>query len=206
MQVYLDDQPLEVASSTLEAAIDAAIRAASSQGRIVVDGHADGRRLDEAEYETPSTKPDLYAEVKFLSAEPVALVRAILLDASQAMDGLAEDQSEAASHVQAGDLSAARPIIEQAIRTWQAAMTAVDRGGQLLGIDFSSRSFGEPPIPLGQKVEQLASRLRSITEAMRRHDWSDVADGLELDLGDQARQWKTLLRQLAQSLPSSESA
>lgn len=200
MQAYLDSVPIIVARPTVQAALEEAVRRAGDAGRIIIEVKCDGRVLSEAELEFPSDHPGRYAEVHCLSANPQAMVREVLLDARDALDGVAAAQSEAARAIQTGDMARARGLLEGVVSTWQAVVSALSRGSALLSIDLDAlrASPGEPAA--SALAQSLAQRLRSISAALAREEWSTLADEVELDMGEQSTRWRALLSRVVEDL------
>ena len=83
MQVYLDDTPLDTAATTLEDALRIGRERAESQGRIIIDARADGAPIPDAHLASPALaeRTPYAGEIRLVSEEPRALVRAALTDA-----------------------------------------------------------------------------------------------------------------------------
>ncbi|MBX3364227.1 MAG: hypothetical protein KF866_05615 [Phycisphaeraceae bacterium] len=203
MQVYLDDVPLDIAEPSLAAALREAVLRAQGQGRMVVEVKGDGRLLGEAELAQPSRDTGGYGELRITSAEPRALVCITLRDAAEALDGVEADQTEAALLIQSGKLDEARALFERAVQTWQAIMTALAHGAELLQLDLARLAPASGGPSVGQRLSELIDRLKLLVVAMTREDWSSLADALEFDMRDQADAWKSMLTDLARSLAPS---
>lgn len=200
MQAYLDSVPFVTARPTVQAALEEAVRRASGAGRIIVEVKCDGRVLSEAELEFPSDHPGRFAEVHCLSANPRAMVRDVLLDAREALEGLGSAQADAARAIQTGDLTRARSLLEGVVSTWQAVVAALSRGCALVDLDLDTlhAKAGEPSA--AELARSLAQRLRSVSAALVREEWSALADEVELDLGEQAARWGALLGRVVDDL------
>jgi hypothetical protein len=200
MQAYLDSVPFIVARPTVQAALEEAVRRAQGAGRIIIEVKCDGRVLSEAELEFPSDHPGRYAEVHCLSANPRAMVREVLLDAREALEGVAGAQADAARAIQTGNLVEARTLLEGVVSTWQAVVAALSRGSALVGLDLDALRAADGEPSAGVLARSLAARLRSLTGALVREDWSALADEIELDLGEQATRWRALLARVVDDL------
>jgi len=198
MKTYLDDKPVEPDRPTLAAAISAGVARAEDAGRIVVEVHADGRRLADDELDAPSDEQSGLGEVRMVSAEPRSLVRVTLLDAADALEQIAGDQVDAAQHVHKGELPEALERLGFIVQVWQAVRDAVDKGPALLGVALDAIDLEGADIQAS--AAELATQLEQLKVALARQDWSEVADLLEFDLVEQAARWRGLLRALADGL------
>ena len=198
MKTFLDDQPVEVDRPTLAAAISAGVARAEGSGRIVVEIHADGRRLGDDELDPPSDEEAGLGEVRLVSAEPRSLVRVTLFDAADALEQIAGDHVEAARLIHQGELPAALERLGFIVQVWQAVRDAVEKGPALLGVGLDSLDLGDADLP--GSATDLAADLERLKSGLARQDWSEVGDLLEFDLVEQASRWRGLLRALADGL------
>ncbi|MFG0325749.1 MAG: hypothetical protein ACF8SC_00570 [Phycisphaerales bacterium JB037] len=200
MQAFLDDVALDLERPTMLAAFQAAIESASESGRVIVEASGDGAPLPDEYLGEPPDDSAGFAELRFISAEPIAMVRSVLGDAIEALDQAAADQQAAAEFIQSGKLEAGREALERVTALWQAVLVAVQRGAQLINLDLMEVSLGEPPTPLIDEIEMLGGALRGLIEQFTNEDWSAVADTLEIDLAELADRWKGLLGELSARL------
>lgn len=198
MKVYLDNEPMELDSSSLRAAFGSAVELANGRGRVIVDVLIDGAPVPGDMIADPPDEPMAGDELRFTSAEPRAMVRETLLDAVEALDQVVVHQQEVAELVMAGKIEAVRASLESVVGIWQAVVLAIQRGSELLEIELDAmRVEGEP---LSVRISGLSERLGEVIRAVDRQDWSALADTLAFDMCEQAGAWQTMLRDLAQSI------
>lgn len=202
MHAFLDDQPLPVAQPTLHAAVRAAVEKAAAAGRVIVEVHADGRRLPDELIVSPPDEA-VGGELRFTSAHPRELVRTVLRDAAGALGNVLPIQRQCAEALQVGRQQDALAQLTEVIQTWQAIREALDSSVQLLGVPlerFSASAGGGPD--LAALDTALIGRLKEIDRALRSQDWSALADVLAYDMGDEAERWQVLLTGAADRLES----
>jgi len=198
LTAFLDGQPLELSRPTLLGAFERAVERAESAGRIVVEVQGDGSPLPEKMLAEPPDSDSGYSEVRFVSAEPRAMVRSILHDASDALDQLGDDQRQASEDIHAGRLDEARSGLERVTAVWQAVVMGVQHSAQLLDLDLNGVRVGDPPASFADHVGQLEGRLRELIAMLTNEDWSALADALEDEFVELAERWVGLLRALAE--------
>lgn len=200
MQAFLDDVALELERPTILAAFQAAAESVAESGRVIVEASGDGAPLPEEYLGEPPDDAAGFAELRFVSAEPVAMVRSVLGDAVGALDEASADQQAAAESIQSGQLEAGREAFERVTALWQAVLLAVQRGAMLIDLDLMEVSLGEPPTPLIDEIETLGGVLGALIDQFSNEDWSAVADTIEIDLAELTDRWKGLLGELSARL------
>ncbi len=201
MHVLLDGEEIKVERPTIAAALDAAKREAERRKRVVIEASMDGTPIADAWLECPPTEPRPGAEVRFVSADPLSLVRVTFLEIAEELSGAIRDQQAAAKAVQTGRLDEAMPSVSAALGVWQNVREGVINGATLLGMDLGSMpapaAAGSPAQTVGQHIEGLATALAELKRAIGASDWPGVADVLAYDLGDQAKRWQVVMNALA---------
>lgn len=202
MKVTLDGRELP-ATKNLAEAINAAVSAARSAGRVVVEVYADGRHLTGDEL----SKPESFAgvgELRLVSAEPRTLVSESLYDTRDLLDRARSSQETAAAALQVGDMKAAMENLQAAFDVWQVVLTAITNAAQLLGIDLDGVECREAG-PTGVRVETvkvkaqgLVEKLGAIKESFNSGDTAALADVLAYDMDSQVTSWQGLLHALAE--------
>lgn len=195
MKVFLDEKPLTIEVSTVAAALDAGRSAAGSQGRVIVEAKLDGRNLTNMELESPPASTAAGAEVRFVSADPVALVAYSFRDVAGLIPDMRAAQSAAARLLQSGEFEPALSQLAEALTAWESIRRVVDEGPRLLRLDLQTLKIGI--IDVTQTIDQLAKHLAALQEALKTQDWPTLADILQGDLDPAAAQWQRLLTGLA---------
>lgn len=205
MRVLLDEQPLDVAEPTLAAALDAARRKAESQHRVVVEATMDGLVIPDEALAAPSSSRFEDGELRFVTAEPVALVRHTMREVVDLLEQTARDQTKASDLIVAGELEEAMQHLSSALGAWDSVHQVVVNGAALLGLkaeQVSVRVAGESsPVVMGDRIAELASHLSAIKRSIAAQDWAGLSDTLTYDMNPQAERWRTLLGALSDQLP-----
>ena len=193
MKVMLDGSALDVADQTLGCALTSALEAAGD--RLIIEAIADGVRVPEEDLATPPERSPYASEIKFLSADPLALMKVTLGEAADSLEHIVRWQSEAGEQIQAGDLESAMPIIGRLLKGWGAVRTTVE-----LIVEGGLLSHSQATTSLQPLVDDLATLLRLLKESIEGQDWSSVSDVLIYDLEEQADSWRQWLGDAAGSL------
>ena len=191
--VLLDGTPVSCPDATLQGAIRAGRAAAGS--RLIVEVRADGVVIDP---DAPAMGMGGISRIEMLSADPIALARAALLEAADRLEEIATVQADAAGFLQTGETERAMGLLMRSRETW---------GGVVQTIELISQtdllSTGAPPmlggVPLREAHTRLNGCLRSVIEALTAQDHAALADVLAYDLRDLAREWTADLRRLAEA-------
>jgi hypothetical protein len=204
MRAYLDARPLTLDRPTIAGAIDAARRAAEATGRVIVEVKVDGQLLDgpaladPADDATPAGAD--HPEVELTSADPVALVAGVFLQAADEIDRIRGVQTDAATAVCQGRLADALGMLSEITATWDQARRAVEDGPGLLLGPHAAR-FAQA---CGPKVEAAAAglsrELAGLKGVLLAQDWPALADTLEGTMADRANEWSSMLRELSAQL------
>lgn len=213
MRALLDGREIDVADGTMRTALAAAREAADALGRVIVEAELDGQPISNEELAEPSAVPGAGREVRFVSAEPRALVRTTLLEIADLMPRVREAQLAAASDLQVGRMQPAFGHLQEAVGIWDALRRAVQEGPALLGIGLEQFLVGRPGPgapdqgagtarqgacePIVGHVGRLSDLLADLKAAIQAQDWSSLADLLEGELADAAERWESILRDMA---------
>lgn len=204
MHVLLDGEPINIEQPTIAAALVAAKREAERRKRVVIEASMDGAPMADAWLEHPPTDARPGAEVRFVSADPLSLVRVTYLELAEELSTAAQEQSAAAAAVQQGKLDEAMPRVSAALGVWQSVREGVVNGAMLLGMDPSSlrvsAAQGEAERSVMEHIDGLARALTELKRAIGASDWPGVADALEYDLKDQADRWRAVMNALADEI------
>lgn len=201
MQVLLDGEPIRIEQPTIAAALAAAKREAERRNRVVIEASMDGAPIADAWLEQPPPEPRPGAELRFVSADPLSLVRVTFLELAEELGRTARTQAEAAAAIQRGRLNEAMPQLTGSLQVWQNVREGVVNGASLLGLDLATLPVPAPAADAGRTVsdhiDALARALAELKRAISAADWPGVADALEYDLKDQAERWQTVMNTLA---------
>ncbi len=196
MRVYVDEQVVPVARPTLAAALAAGRDAASVRQRVIVEAKLDGVAIADADLHEPPETALEDADVRFVTAEPRALVRTSLLDTREALEEAVKIQAFAAEALQAGKLAEGLELIGSALAVWDAVRRVSEQGPALLNVEFDRVVVAGRP--LADRAIELAGCLEQVKSALSAQDWSLLADLLEGELSDAARAWRAVLADLAE--------
>jgi hypothetical protein len=198
MEVFLDGKRLAVQSPTLASALAEAADAARDAGRVIIEARGDGVILADDDLSNPSEKPEAFAQIHMVSADPRMLVKVTLGDAIDALRGLVDEQTRIAVLIQSDQLPEAVPALQGIFQTWQAVKDVVSRSVTLLGMNIDATRLGQGAraSTLPEASGRLLSHLRRVKSTLEREDWSALADILEVDLCDEARAWESVLGSL----------
>jgi hypothetical protein len=205
MRVLMDEQPLEVAEPTLAAALDAARRKAESLRRVVVEATVDGLVIPDEALSSPSQDRFDSSEVRFVTAEPVALVQTTMREVAELLSDTSVAQAKAAEHITAGELEPAMQQLSSALAAWDSVHQVIVNGAALLATSAEDMQVQPPgedaPAIVGDRVRELASHLGAIKRTIAAQDWAGLSDTLTYDMSAQCDRWQALLKTLADELP-----
>ncbi len=219
MRVLLDEQVLDVAEPTIATALAAARDQAERKGRVIVEATLDGVPIPTEQLEAVPSSPasggaSVQGEVRFVSAEPRALVKVTWHDVAEALRQAEQDQAKAAELLQMGKLEQAMGHLASSLGVWENVRQAVLNGAALVGIDLEAvviekdspqgERAGGASMSVGERVAGLAGQLQHVKRHIQSQDWSSLADTLEYELTDEARLWQRVLTQMAEAIPPAE--
>lgn len=204
-RVFLDQEIVPIERPTLGAALRAVRAEAERRGRVVIEAKVDGRTVADADLERPPETDLGDAEVRFVSADPIALVRTTLADVADALDGARGDQTAAADLIQTGKIDEGLKRLGQALGVWESVRLSVTHSVALLGLDAESLALGPGggDSRLADRVQSLAGRLGEVKRAVMAQDWSGLSDALAFEMDEQASTWSAMLRDLSETIARS---
>ncbi|MCC6320475.1 MAG: hypothetical protein IT438_03445 [Phycisphaerales bacterium] len=194
MRVYLDNEPVSIATPTLAAALAAVRESAEKNGRVVVEVLRDGQPVPQHLLEQPTDAEEPESEVRCATADPRSLVAESMRHAAGELAASRPVHTRAAEAIQTGRLEAAMPLLSETMTIWSQVYRVVVDGAALTGIGLGSEVGGRP---LSQSVQDLAGRLAELKRALTAQDWSGLADSIGYDLPEQASHWELLLHTLS---------
>lgn len=196
MKVYLDGQPVSEAGQTLASALDA-VRS-SSRGRLVIEAQADGAPIPDAHLASPPESAPYAEELRFISADAVALVRESLLEAADLLPPAREQHQCLADLIASGEPESAIQQLGTLLAVWQQVMDTLQ----------AVRSCEAVTLP-AQEIDATATglndRLIELRTCIERQDWSGLSDLLAYDLTEEAQRWEQLLATLARAVEHAHS-
>lgn len=196
MKVYLDGQPVSEAGQTLASALDA-VRS-SSRGRLVIEAQADGAPIPDAHLASPPESAPYAEELRFISADAVALVRESLLEAADLLPPAREQHQRLADLIASGEPESAIQQLGTLLAVWQQVMDTLQ----------AVRSCEAVTLP-AQEIDATATglndRLIELRTCIERQDWSGLSDLLAYDLTEEAQRWEQLLATLARAVEHAHS-
>jgi hypothetical protein len=203
MHVLIDDKPVAVERATLSAAFDAARAHADERRRVVVGAWIDGEAVDDDRLESPGDEPLVGAEIRFVTANPFALVRETMLDVAENLHTARQEQGAAAQLIQLGRMDDALGHLGTALKTWDMVRRVVLHGAGLLGLPLDTLKVGidvegrTSEVAVGACVDRLSLSLQELKRAMVDKDWAGLADSLGHEMQHEADRWRSLLVGLA---------
>ena len=194
MDVYLDNDRLETAQTTLGGLLDEVSQLLSSAGRFIVEVRLDGESLDEEALIAAQDTTIKAEEVQLITADPIELAHQTLAAAQGALDAARLNQEQAAELLQADDTKAAMAEVRSAITTWQQVQQTVLVVTQMLEVSLEDLTVGDQTgVDIAQ---QLVGQLEQVREHLESADWLGLADMLAYDLAEATGTWTQLLEAL----------
>jgi hypothetical protein len=209
MKAFLDDQPIELASASLADAVRRGAAMAEIKGRIVIHAEADGAAISDERLASLPEDSGGVSELRMRTADPSSMVRVALMDAAEMLDRVGTHQEAGAKRLHSGDIGGAMEEVSAAVGVWQLVRDVFEKSCAVLRLDpeqmelaVHERSGGPDlrSVRVSEKTAELAATLGRLKESLEAQDWSALADTLEYDLGEQAKDWVTLLRLLSDQL------
>ena len=209
MRLLLDDTPVELDRPTLACALETGIERASAAGRVIIEVTLNGESVDGDDLEHPSEEEMPDAEVALRTAQPVALVRTTLMEASDVLAEVVPLQQAAAAEIHAGRAQDAVASMTGALEIWQTVQGVVVKTTEMLQITPDELTLEEPDagggrISMGSRITELGAALVEVRDALRDGDLARVADAMEYDLVEKAKLWQGLLCAVAEALRGEE--
>ncbi len=201
MRIYLDNELIDDAGTTLSKALETA--SAKAGDRLLIGVEADGQPVSEDHLADPPLTEPFAGELRFTSADPVSLVRVTLLEAADQLAASKEKQAAIAQQIQLGELSRAMPELSNVLDVWQQVEQCITLSRQVNGIELGHVN-GEDTFE--QLAADLTARLGEIRDAITARDLAGLADILAYDMDSQADSWTGVLRDLAEGCRASKAA
>jgi hypothetical protein len=195
MDIFLDDRPIESTATTLPGAIAAATEAA--EGRLLIEVSADGHSVPQEHFaEPPATDPYAH-EVRFISADPLSLVRVTLQEAADDLDKAVSDHEAVARMLQVGETAEALPKLSQILAVWIRIDNALAACRSVPGVSLTDPTLTKQ---FDDAAAELTPKLAEIRDAVTSQDYTAAADVLAYDLPGHAESWAELLRRMSDNI------
>ena len=194
MQILIDDLPCEVDARTVGEAIEGAAGLARDRGRLIVDVIVDGTRWSEADLASDEQHTKTADVIKFISAEPVELVRHTFADAADALSEAADLQREAAELLQSGEGTVSMDKLGEAVSIWLCVQEAIVSGAQLVELDLDTVEVSGEPLP--ESIRRLNQHLAALRRGLEERDETALADTLLYEFPPIIEQWRRVFTDL----------
>lgn len=193
MKVYLDAKPIEVSGHSLTSALDA-VRA-QAQGRLIIEAQADGQPVPPEHLTHPPENTPYAGELRFVSTDPVAIVRESLLETADLLKPARDRHRHLADRIASAETEIALQQLPEVLAVWQQVMATLQlvRSCDLVAIP------AQPPedLDIDDAAAQLNAHLVDLRMAIQKQDWSALSDLLAFDLIEDIDRWTTMLSDIA---------
>lgn len=193
MRATLDGKPMTVGDGlTLAGLLETASAELAGSGRIVVEVRAGGGVLggDELARALSSAEP-LEDEVHLLSESARGVALAALEQVRQSLADAGPLAGQTADLLRADATARAMNALSELIELWSRVQQAVGEACALAGLDADAVRCDD--LPGGRIIAGLADRLRELKSLITTRDTLALADALEYEWPDLARQWQRLI-------------
>lgn len=194
MQVTLDQQPCDVAASTVWDAIAEASAIAQANGRMIIEVVVDGTPIGESDMSALQREARGASSVELTSANVTALVAEVFAEAEESLTQAEALQIQAAQKLETGAQVDAMTTLSEAVTIWQTAQRALVLGMEAMnecGRDVKEKSFDDA-------VHQLREQLDGVCDSLRQQDMIALSDALMYELPACIAQWRAMLQALRQ--------
>lgn len=198
MQVYLDEQPVELAGPSLGELLDAARARLAGDQRVVVEVSIDGQTLGESQISEQVAEPMGEREVRLTSADPRDLAVETLDQVRGQLNEASKAQAEAADLFQQDKTVDALNQVGQSIQAWLQVQQAVLHSAVLLNINLDQVMVdGEPAHVL---TTASLEQLQDIKSFIQANDTVSLADALAYEWPETTAKWHALIDTLIDTI------
>lgn len=198
MQVYLDEQPVDLAGPSLGELLDAARARLAEDKRVVVEVSIDGQTLGEGQISESVSEPIGEREVRLTSADPRDLAVETLDQVRGRLNEASQAQAEAAELFQQDKTVDALNRVGKSIEAWLQVQQAVLHSAVLLHINLDEVMVdGEPAHVL---TTASLEQLQDIKTFIQANDTVSLADALAYEWPETASKWHALIDTLIDTI------
>ena len=192
MQVYMDDQALELDASTIGDAIEEASDLAGKFGRIVVDVKLNDEQLEGEVLDAVMSRISAAGDVlKLETADTVELAVEVLSQMRGQINEIQRIQQEAADLLQQDQASEALALIGELTQCWLWVQQGVSQSSSLIGLRLDELKVGEESVE--KYAVTLLKQLAELKELIINQDMVAMADALAYEWPEVAGKWDQLI-------------
>ena len=192
MQVYMDDQALELDASTIGDAIEEASDLAGKFGRIVVDVKLNDEQLEGEVLDAVMSRISAAGDVlKLETADTVELAVEVLNQMRGQINEIQRIQQEAADLLQQDQASEALALIGELTQCWLWVQQGVSQSSSLIGLRLDELKVGEESVE--KYAVTLLKQLAELKELIINQDMVAMADALAYEWPEVAGKWDQLI-------------
>lgn len=196
MTLLLNAEPLRLSGLTPETTVAQVIDLAKARlrgsGSVVVglrleDQDIPAERL-EAMLHEPASRFD---GLELIAERPTRVVLEAMSELRRAFLDTFAGVQDTADALRAGRIPDAMTTLMQCVAIWGQTQLGVVQSGQLAGVDFDALRIADRPVAAW--LEELASKLREIKQALESQDHVLLGDILRYELDETLQQWGKML-------------
>jgi len=196
MTVLLDNQPLSIdhlaPDATMAQLIDVAKAQIEGTGSVIVALRHNNEDVAVERLEQMLSEPaGSFDNVELISGRPKQVVLDALELVRQAFAESFATVREAADALGAGKVAEAMTSIAECVSIWGHTHASIVQGGALAGVDFEGLDVAGRP--LVDWLNELATKLRELKDAIESRDNVLLGDILRYELDDTLRKWEQML-------------
>lgn len=200
MAIFLDDEPVQLAGKNLAELIASATRHLSDDGRVVVEVMVDGSVLNAEEMSQRKDNALEDAEVRLVSADPVALSVSTLYQVRDQLPQATSLHEQAAECLQQDNPTEALKLLAEVIGVWMQTQEAVLGSAGVVGLGLDQVKVGDEP--MSDFTDELIKQLQDLKELIVAGDTVALADTLAYEWPPIVDRWDALIGELIQKIDS----
>ena len=194
MRVTIDSKPIDVGSAagaTLAELLRHVGRSLNDSGRVLFKVKLNGREVSPTGREGEQVLAET-DELELTSADPRQLARETLEQVGELFEQSRNSASQAAEHLQQGQISRAMEQLAGLVGLWSSAQQAVVQTSRLLSMDLEKMQVaGES---FAEHIGRFQQQLQQIKSALQNRDYVSLADILNYELPDLTDRWQSLIK------------
>jgi len=196
MTVLLNAEPLclddMTSETTVAEVIDMARARLHGSGSVIIGLRHANEDITAERLETMLPQPaSRFDGLELIADRPTRVVLEALNELRRAFLDTFAGVQDAADALRAGRIPEAMTTLMQCVAIWGQTQLGVVQSGQLAGIDFGTLRILDRPVAAW--LEELASKLREIKEALEAQDHVLLGDILRYELDETLQDWATML-------------